>query len=217
MNERQAIEKLMQRTRAYWFADGLAEIATGVFFSLLALLFFWEARTPPGSWLWLVFALGGPLLIGGIPWAVRRLVERVKARYIWPRTGYVSYQYRYRSLWGRKWLWMALIIALVVILTVQAVNTWPRLLPLIFALSATVGFSYIGYYAGLRRFYLLAIWGLLVGVGVFLTSVPMFLGGAIFWLTMGMGCLVSGLYALSRYRQSLTGLPQGESADEPGV
>lgn len=216
MNERQEIKKLMQRTRAYWFADGLAEIATGVFFSLLALLFFWEARTPPGSWLWLVFALGGPLLIGGVPWAVRRLVERVKARYVWPRTGYVSYQHR-RPLLGRKWLWSAALIALVVMLAILAVNTWPRLLPLIFALSAAAASSFIGYYVGLRRFYLLAAWGLLVGGGIVLTSMPMFLGGAMFWLAMGMGCLVSGLYTLSRYRQSLTGLPQGESADEPGV
>lgn len=216
MNERQEIEELMQRTRAYWFADGLSEIATGLFFSLLALLFFWEARTPPGSWLWLVFGLGGPLLIGGIPWATRRLVERVKARYIWPRTGYVSYQYR-RPLLGKKWLFIALIV-LVVGLTVPAVNTWPRLLPLIFALSAAAVFSYLGYYVGLRRFYLLAAWGLLVGAGIVLTSVPRFLGGAIFWLAMGMGCLASGLYALRRYRRSLTGLPQeGGSADEPGV
>jgi len=204
MNERQEIEELMQRTRAHWFADGLSEIALGVFFSLLALLFFWEARTPPGSWLWLVFGLGGTLLIGGIPWAARRLVERVKARYVWPRTGYVSYQYRRSSLWGRKWLFIAR-IALVVGLTIPAVNTWPRLLPLIFALSAAVWFSYVGYYVGLRRFYLLAAWGLSVGVGVVLTSVPRFLGGAIFWLAMGVGCLASGLYALCRYRRSLAG------------
>jgi len=216
MNERQEIEELMQRTRAYWFADGLSEIAMGVFFSLLALLFFWEARTPLGSWLWLVFGLAGPLLIGGIPWAARRLVERVKARYIWPRTGYVSYRYRRSPLWRRKWLWMAL-IALVVGLTIPVVNTWPRLLPLIFALSATAMFSYMGYYLSLRRFYLLAAWGLLVGGGVVLTSVPRFLGGAIFWLAMGMGCLASGLYTLCQYRRSLAGSPRGEDADESGV
>lgn len=216
MNERQKIEELMHRTRAYWFADGLSEIAMGVIFSLLALLFFWEARTPPGSWLHLVFSLVWPLLIGGFPWIMRRLVRRVKARYIWPRTGHVSYQYRRSSLWWRKRLWMAS-IALMGGLTIAAIMTWPRLLSLLFALSAAAWFSYMGYYVGLRRFYLLAAWGLLVGVGVVLTSVPRFLGAAIFWLAMSVGCLASGLCVLGRYRRSLAGSPQGGSADEPGV
>jgi len=215
MNQHREIEQLMRGTRAYWFADGLSEIAMGVIFSLLALLFFWEARTPSGSWLHLVFSLVWPLLIGGFPWVMRRLVRRAKARYIWPRTGYVSYQYRRSSLWGRKWLWM--LTALMGGLTIATIMTWPRLLSLLFALSAAAWFSYMGYYVGLRRFYLLAAWGLLVGGGVVLTSVPRFLGGAIFWLAMGMGCLASGLYALCRYRRSPAGSPQGESTDEPGV
>jgi hypothetical protein len=216
MNERQEIEELMHRTRAYWFADGLSEIAMGVIFLLLTLLFFWEARIPSGSWLHLVFTLVWPLLIGGFPWLMRRLVRRVKARYIWPRTGYVSYQYRRSSLWGRKWLWMAS-IALVGGLTIGALMTWPRFLSLLFALSAAAWFSYMGYYVGLRRFYLLAAWGLLVGGGVALTSVPRFLGAAIFWLAMSVGCLASGLYALGRYRHSLAGSLQGGSAGESGV
>lgn len=215
MNERQGIGELMQRTRAYWFADGLSEIAMGVFFSLLALLFFWKARTPSGSWLCLVFSLVWPLLIGGLPWVMRRVVKWAKARYIWPRTGYVSYRYRRSSLWGRKWRWIAP-IALGGLL-IPVLITWARLLSLIFALSAAAMFSYIGYYLRLRRFYLLAAWGLLVGGGVVVTSVPRFLGTAIFWLAMGVGCLASGLYILYWYRRALAGLSQGGSADEPGV
>jgi len=211
MNERREIEELMQRPRAYWFADGLSEIAMGVFLSLLALLFLWEARTPLGSWLWLVFGLAGPLLIGGFPWVMRGVVKRVKERHIWPRTGYVSYRYR------RSTLWRMASIALMVGLTISVLNTWPRLLPLIFALSATAMFFYMGYYLSLRRFYLLAAWGLLVGGGIVVTSVPRFLGGAIFWLAMGMGCLASGLYTLCQYRRSLAGSPRGGDADESGV
>jgi hypothetical protein len=217
MSERQEIEELMHRTRAYWFADGLSEMAMGVIFSLLALLFFWEARIPSGSWLHLVFTLVWPPLIGGFPWLMRRLVRHVKMRYIWPRTGYVSYQYRRSSLWWRKWLWMAS-IALMGGLTIAALSTWPRLLSLLFSLSAAAWFSYMGYSVGLRRFYLLAAWSLLVGVGVVLVSVPRFLGAAIFWLAVSVGCLASGLCVLCQYRLSLAGSPQeGGSADEPGV
>jgi hypothetical protein len=109
------------------------------------------------------------------------------------------------------------LIALLVSLTALAVNIWPMLLTLIFGLSAAAMFSYMGYYVGLRRFYLLAAWGLLVGIGIKLMSMHGFLGGAIFWLAMGAGCLASGLYALCRYRWSLARLPQGGNADEPGV
>lgn len=90
MNEHQEIERLMRRTRGYWFADGLAEMALGPWFLLMASLFYWEAHVPLGSQQWAILSPASLLIGIGFPRTMRWFIERIKAEHGWPGTGCVA-------------------------------------------------------------------------------------------------------------------------------
>ena len=201
MNEREAITALMQRTRRYWYEDGLWELATGVFFLALALFLAWQAVTPQDSRLWLVFGLGGPVVFIGIPLVAYRLVGRMKARLTYPRTGYV----RYRAEQGKRTrllqaLGMGALMGLVV--SFSLLRGWEIRLPLFFGAVSLIVLALTGRSLGLHRFYLLAVWSAVVGIGAALLPVSNLMGGALFWLALSLGFLISGLCTLRRYLSS---------------
>ena len=215
MSERREIEELMRRTRRYWYEDGLWEIAVGGFFLLLALLWYAQARTPQGSPLWAIYAFAPVLLIVLVHTLGMRLIEWVRSRHVWPRTGYVKPSRRaYWPLSRVIGLVVAALLALGFIAPSIAEGKWlPALWGLGFALVLVVGARFLG----LRRWYALGAWALLTGLGAFLLPFPWIASGALFWLALGLGWLICGLYALRRYRRSLAGLPRGGNANEPGV
>jgi len=201
MHERAHLAALMQRTRRYWYDDGLWELATGIFFLALALFLALEAVTPRGSRLWLLFGLGGPVIFIGLPLAIYRLVNRVKARITYPRTGYV----RYRAQHGRRARILraaGLGAALGVLLSTSLQMGWEIQLPLLFGAVGAMAFALVGYSLGLRRFYVLAGWSALAGVVIARLPLSNLASGALFWLALGLGVSVSGLYTLRRYLSS---------------
>ncbi len=88
-------ERLVFQARAAWWEDGLAEMVSGIGLVVIGLLGWRKATLPPeASTPWdlawtlavLVFAVGGPFV-----------VRWLKARWVWPRTGYAKPR-RERSL-----------------------------------------------------------------------------------------------------------------------
>lgn len=201
MNQREQLEELMRRTRRYWYEDGLWEMATGVFFLVVALFLALQAVIPEGSWLWLVLGLGGPVLFIGARPVARRLVERVKARTTYPRTGYVRYSRRAKGL-TRRAVWAMVLIVLLVVLIGIGQGWWEIELPLFFGISGTIVLALVGRSLGLQRFFVLAAWSAVAGVVTTLLPLPALVGGALFWLALGLGLLTSGLYTLCRYLSS---------------
>jgi hypothetical protein len=78
-----------RRAASYWFIDGLPEIVLGVSLLLLAAVgLLWRAYTSPGSWgrfYFLVVAAGFGVLL----WKGNAVVDLLKSRVTYPRTGYV--------------------------------------------------------------------------------------------------------------------------------
>ena len=215
MSERREIEELMRRTRRYWYEDGLWEIAVGGFFLLLALLWYAQARTPQGSPLWAIYAFTPILLIVLVYTLGMRLIERLRSRHVWPRTGYVKPSRR--AYWPFSRVIGLVVVALLALGFVApsiAGGKWlPALWGLGFALVLVVGARFLG----LRRWYALAAWALLAGLAAFPSPFPWLVSGALFWLALGLGWLACGIYALRRYRRSLARSPRGGNANEPGV
>lgn len=191
------IKDVIRQTQRYWYVDGLTELASGVlllavsvFFIILGLI------GPSGAADWL-HGLGLPalVLVGGLGgrWAVGRLKERLT----FPRTGYVAF----RQTRVRFKLLSVLLAILVSLLMVGAVSflklTW--LINASGAVVAAVLIAFIGQNYGLRRFYWLAGYVLLLSLPLALLQVndkfvvAFFVGGC------GLGFLVSGGLTLRNY------------------
>ena len=84
------VDRAIQRTRQYWYEDGLTEIAVGCLFLAVGLLFFVEASLPPSPGAAVLSALGLPVVVLGGFLIARRVVAWAKARLTYPRTRYVG-------------------------------------------------------------------------------------------------------------------------------
>lgn len=191
---------LMQRTRRYWYEDGLWELATGGFFLVIALVLILQAVLPPNSWAQRIVVLGGSALVISGSIIGRRLVEQVKTRITYRRTGYVAYgREAQRGMLDSRAVWTLVAVALAVVLVGIRLGWWERALPLFFGVYGLVVLALVGYSLGLRRFYVLAVWSALAGIVIMLLPVSVLPGSALFWVAMGLGLMTSGATALRRY------------------
>ncbi len=201
------IDRDIQRSRQYWYDDGLTEIATGCILLAVGFLFLAEAlgAIPSGA-----SSLGLIAVVFGGALAARRIVHRLKARITYPRTGYVRYRQpggrrRSRILPGIVAAGMAALVAVLFLLA-------PLSLAWIPALDGFLIGAYLLYMAqniGLGRFYLLACFSALAGSVVSLAGLGDILGSGVYFSAMGLAVVTSGAVTLLRYLRS-TRPPEGE-------
>lgn len=206
------IDDLMQRTRRYWYEDGLSDLALGGYFLALGLFFLGQSLTPPGSPLWLLWGVGGPLLLicGGV--LANWLIKQLKTRLTYPRTGYVNYERPAGGLSGAaRLLGVMLLAAIVSAGMVVASGRWTSL-TLLFGLVGLGAFGWVSYRLGLRRYLILGLWSLLLGLALVPFALSLEQGGALFWIGFGLGMIVSGLITWRRYNRAAP--PPQEASDE---
>ena len=97
------IRHVEQRVRSYWYEDGLAELATGGVFVLLGLFFAVQGYFGEESILTVILQVSLALLIILGAYFVRRIVNSLKTRWTYPRTGYVEYHMDTKGLRLRRW------------------------------------------------------------------------------------------------------------------
>jgi hypothetical protein len=192
----EVIERALRRTRGYWYEDGLSEIALGLIFAAIGLLFWAEGagRVTAGlSSLGLLAIVIGGSLLGR--WAVAAAKERLT----YPRTGYVAYR-RERSQHRRlaTGLIAGGVSALVAFLTIghPASLAW---LPALQGLLGGGALLYGGAWLGLRRYWALALCSAAAGLACSLAGLGDLLGSGVFFLALGLAIAVSGLATLILY------------------
>jgi hypothetical protein len=190
-------KEIEQKTRRYWYVDGLAEIFIGLLLAVTGLMVLAMEQLPPGSWQRLTLVASMMVIILGGAWLGGKTVKAVKARVTYPRTGYVSYRKPSRQQRMRNFLIMipiAAIWTLVVVIFGKGLIAW---VPLIDGLAIAALLWVAG--NGLLRFYLLA--GLSLAVGGILAYLQ--IGGNVgqmaFNSIMGLSLTVSGTITLIHY------------------
>ncbi len=208
------LDRVAQRTQRYWYQDGLPEIAAGFLF-LVGGLVIALAATPivdPGTALALLLALALIVLAGVVEVAVGRgiqtLIDALKNRLTYPRTGYVSYRRpapKKRSLRARIGLYLGLMVgsmtgaALVAaIISAASLPEWALSMAMTQGVLLAIVLVVMGYRYGLVRFYVLAALSLVIGMLVALNN-GTFSGGALYFVTMGAVLALSGLATLAIY------------------
>ena len=202
------IEQIMQRTRAYWYEDGFAEIAVGGLFALVGGFVYLQSVTA-GTPLVAVISIGMTLLILGGSFLVKRVVNTLKERVTYPRTGYVAYDEKDRAGSGR---WFIVGFAFVLAVATLIFRDWVSNAGLE-AMSTVAGlliaaiFGAMGASFRIRRFYIIAVAAVVIGAAASISGLGDVLGMAVFFAMIGMLVVISGVFALTQYLRA-AGPPQ---------
>lgn len=192
------IDQVVQRTRQYWFSDGIVELSVGGLFLILGMYFYLQYALPPGSFLLVALQVGFVFLLVGAIFLSRFLVNKFKSRQTIPRTGYVSYKRASRKQ-RRISIGIVCIIAAInaalFLITPLAINWVPAITGLIVGSLWLVS----AYRVGLLRFYLQSILAYLAGVILSLSNLEIYLGLAIFYGIIGGVLVLSGGWTLAGY------------------
>ena len=205
-------EQITKRTRQYWFSDGFVEIINGVIFLLLGIYFYVQSTLPDGSiWLFLLQA-GLVILLVGAMFLGRRLVNVLKIRFTYPKTGYIGFRPAPKQ---KRWI-TAGVSSLMAVLIVVLFNTMPVSLNW---LPAITGFIVAAFWlisasrVGLLRFYILAAGSMVLGTGISFAKPGILQGVAAYYFAMGVFLIGSGGLTLSRYLRQSAHLEENHAAN----
>lgn len=203
------LDTAMQRTRQYWYVDGLNEMAFGAISLLLGVYFYTQATLPPDSLLYRILDTAFVLILVGGGLLANRIVSRIKATLTYPRTGYVSYPQpskNRRLLLALVAMLVAALVSMFLILTPASLDWMPAISGLV------VGgvWLFIAIKIGITRFYLLAAVSLILGGALAVSGLDNILAVGIYYASMAVAMFISGGLTLLRYLR--TSRPPAEEA-----
>ena len=205
------MDKVIQKTRQYWFSDGIVEISIGALFLILGLYFYLQFLLPTGSLLLIGLQVGFVFLLVGAIYLSRSLVNKLKSRLTIPRTGYVSYKRASRT---QRLVSIGIVcfiagINVVLFLTTPLSLNW---VPAITGLIVGSLWLISAFRVVLLRFYLQAILAYLLGVILSMSNLDIYLGLALFYGILGCVLLLSGGWTLAAYLHHHPPLEEGQQA-----
>ena len=195
------IKQVEKRVKRYWYSDGIAELASGGMFLLLGLYFGILAYFEEGSLISVILQVSMLLVFVGGAFGVRWLVNTLKSRLTYPRTGYV--EYRGKDSDSRKRRLVIVVSAMVIsAASIVLIDYIRGMESMVFITGMLVGIIFIalrGKSAGLKRFY--ALGSLAIGLGIVLaySGFPQIYTLTLFYGLLGVAILISGGLVLRRY------------------
>ncbi len=192
------IDPLIQRTKTYWYTDGLAEIGFAFISLVLSIYFYGYATLTPGSLLYRALDVGFLLILLGTGLITRKLILSIKARLTHPRTGFVNY-HSPKPLHRLAAVLLAILTASILVALIASYENMEAYMPAASGISIGIALAYFAYRHALIRFYLLAALSSLVGIGLSFSGFGDIFGLSLYYGSMGLGLLISGLIVLRDY------------------
>lgn len=190
-----------RRVKRYWYTDGIGELIGGGMFILMGVYFALQQLLGQNS------TLGGILqaslilvLIGGM-YVGRRLINALKTRVTYPRTGYVEYQVDERNTKRRR-IGVAVLAFVISALTMVFVRLFESFDSIVLVTGVAVGLILVflrAKSAGLARFYVLGAVSVLLGLLLSVSKLPNGYSLGLFYGLMGTCFMLSGGLTLRRY------------------
>jgi hypothetical protein len=199
--ENHDVKQVEQRVKRYWYSDGIAELASGGLFVLLGLYFWIQVIFGEESiisvFLQVILVL---VMIAGFI-GVRWLVNTLKARLTYPRTGYVEYRVNDREVRQRRWIIVAAaaIVSGVSIVLEEYVHGLDSMVLLIGFLAGIIFIALRGRSSGLKRFYALGGLSIVLGIALSFSSLSQITDLALFFGLLGIVIVTSGALVLRQY------------------
>jgi hypothetical protein len=197
----QQVDQVQQRVRRYWFEDGIAELGTGAFFVLLGLYFALQGYLGEGSLMGGILRVSMVLLFILGFYLVRRLIQALKARITYPRTGYVEYRVDEKNAKLRRAIAAvaAAVVAAALVVLYRSVSGVDLVVLVSGAAVALILMLLPARAGGIQRFYILGALSLALGIVLSLSGLPQAYGLALYDCLMGIAIMISGGLTLHRY------------------
>jgi hypothetical protein len=196
MNE--DLKTIQKRTTQYWYSDGLYELAFGTLCLVLALYFLAQELLPKDNLLYPILISSFVIIILGSGFLLARMINIIKTRLTYPRTGYVAYHSKpKRKRWISALLGMciAFLMSILVVKDLISLSMLPVITGLVFALVMLL----LGFRTGLARFPLIGLIALLIGGALSLLGIGDNLGLCVFYGCIGLTFVLSGGCTLRSY------------------
>jgi len=198
------IEKIEKRPIRYWYEDGLNEMAFGVIGISLGVYFWIHTRIPPGSAWHIPWALGMfPLLLFGSR-LLQGIVKRLKEKWTYPRTGYVSYR---RSEGGRRRIAIrgavvGAAFGLAIGFLRSSIFQQRFGIAMVVLITGLIGagvLMWIEVKTGVFRYFVMSMISALAGIGLSTSGLAEMAALGLFWGILGASHGISGVFVLVRY------------------
>jgi hypothetical protein len=195
------IRQAEKQAQRYWYVDGLGEMAAGGVILMMALYYAvlgWVAPQDAIGWLMTVGQLG-VLVASSV--AGRAIVLALKERITYPRTGYVALR---RGTRPKRTLiaLLAAMVAVVFALAASMMGNSPLVRHWIVPAFPGLFIAYVGYTNGLRRFYPMAAYTVIISIASTFLGMGSLFDSALFFLAFALGWLVTGAWGLHTYLAS---------------
>ena len=190
-----------QRVKRYWYSDGIAELSLGGMFFLLGVYFGLQGFLGEASQANVIMQVGLFFLVFVGIVGVRWVVNTLKAKLTYPRTGYVEYRKDGQDIKQRRNIFMGVALGLVAA-SIILFDFFRYLDSMILGTGVMVGAIFIairGKSTGVTRFYVMGVFSILIGVGLSLDKLSQEYNLALFYGLFGIVVMISGGLVLRRY------------------
>ena len=168
------LSDIEQRIRRYWYTDGIGELIGGGMFILLGIYFALQEFVGQDSMLGGILQVSLILLMIAGAWVSRKLVNALKTRLTYPRTGYVEYRVSENGAGWRR-IWVAGLAFGISGLTMVFVRLFQSFDSIVAVTGVAVGLILVILRAkssGLARFYILGAASLVLGLALSVSGLP---------------------------------------------
>ena len=195
------IRQVEQRVKRYWYSDGIAELASGGMFILLGIYFGTQGFLEEGSMVSIILQVSLMLMMVGGIFGVRWMVNTLKARLTYPRTGFVEYRVNEKDAKVRRYV-VACVAMIIAIASIVLIDYIRGLDSMTLVTGLLVGLIFIvlrGKSSGLKRFYVLGGLAIMLGVALSFSGLSQAYNLGLFYGLLGIAILISGGLVLRRY------------------
>ena len=189
------------RVRRYWYSDGIAELSSGGMFILLGAYFGAQGYFGEGPVVSVILQVSLVfIMIAGI-FGVRWMVNTLKTRFTYPRTGYVEYRVNDEDARQRRYVVVAVVLIFLVtaMVLVNYIKNLDSMVLFTGVIVAVVFIALRGKSSGVTRFYVLGGFSLLLGIGLSIGGLSDEYNLAVFYGLLGVAIIASGIVVLRRY------------------
>jgi hypothetical protein len=170
-------------------------------FLLLGIYFAAQGFLEEGSLISVILQISLMLVMIGGAFGVRWVVNTLKARLTYPRTGYVEYRVNEKEVRVRRYVvaGVAMVIAIVSILLVDRIRNLDSMALISGLLVGIIFIALRGKSSGLKRFYVLGGLAIALGIVLSFSNLSQAYNLGLFYGLLGIVILISGGLVLRRY------------------